>query len=173
MQEPEVGWDPLHLDYRIGLTTKLTALYLVISTLVFVISAIRFLRVLAQFRTSVATLRAPDIRSRDIEGQDIEAAAAPRRRFEMARLSIQVALTNLRKWTKLTLLILLGYSTTEIADLLRGMSLRKMTGISALSGSLESIFTMWSLAAWFLAALCIASWILSDRLARSTDVQLN
>ena len=119
MQEPEVRWDPSILDYRIDLTTKLTALYLMISVFVFVVLAIRFLPILARFRTSVATLRASEIRSRDTEGQGIEAANAAKRRFEMARRSIQVGLTNLRKWAQLTLLILLGYSTTEIADLLR------------------------------------------------------
>jgi hypothetical protein len=72
---------------------------------------------------------------------------------------------------QLTVLILLAYSATEIADEFRGISISKMTGISALSGLLGQMVSMWVVALWFMVALCIASWILGDRLMRCADLR--
>jgi hypothetical protein len=91
--------------------------------------------------------------------------------FEVAYRGMQAALKTLRKWAQLTTLILLAYSANEFAGLLRGISAQKMTGISALSGSLALIFSMWTMALCFLAVLLIANWTLSARLTRCNDIR--
>jgi hypothetical protein len=39
----------------------------------------------------------------------------------------------------------------------------------ALAGEWAAIFSMWRFASWFLVALCLSSWFLSNRLARYDD----
>ena len=167
MQETEVGWDFQSVDYHFDPTTKFAACYLAISILVFTILVFRFLPTLLRFKTSLAILRAPCTQP----SSKGSAASPAQTRFEMARQRFQVALVAIRNWARLTLWILLGYSTVELAALFREISIQKKTGVSALFGSLAMIFTMWRPAIWFLAALCVAEWVLRQRLARSADVR--
>jgi hypothetical protein len=139
-----VGWDITSIRQVFDLTTRLTILYLALSVIALVLFALWFV-----FREVLAALR--KIRTPEVG-------------YGRAR----VAIVELRKWAQLTALVLLAYSATEIADLLSAISASKATGISALTGSLAQIFSMWTAGLWFLAALCVLSWILSARLARSS-----
>jgi hypothetical protein len=170
MQESQVGWDISSVDYYIDGTTKFTALYLAVSIVAFAVLAIRFLPALARFRVALAALRSR-CTSASAEDSKANAVKALQRQLEKARYGFEVRLTGLRQWAKLTLLVLLAYSAVEIAALFREISFQRKTGISALSGSVANIFALWSPALWFLAALCVAEWILSRQLARSTDVR--
>jgi hypothetical protein len=170
MQTGPIGWDVSGADVYFDLTTKLTALYLTASAVMLLFLAIRFLPTLRRFRASAAALRTEKFISADATGPDVNAHPA-QRPFEVAYTRMQVALTATRNWAQLTMLILLAYSASEITDLLRGISLSKMIGTSALSGSLARIFSMWTAALWFMVVLWLANWILSDRLARSADIQ--
>jgi hypothetical protein len=64
-----------------------------------------------------------------------------------------------------------GVSATELTDLFRGIALTKMTGVNALAGTWFHVFSLWVPALWFITALCVASWILNARLARSGFVR--
>jgi hypothetical protein len=79
-------------------------------------------------------------------------------RFLLARGRVKsaAAVTNLWSWFRLTVLVLLLYSATEFAEGFRGISIQKMTGISALTGQLSEMFEMWTAGLWLLVALCIA-----------------
>src|SRR5271155_1453529 len=171
MQGEPPGWDALSVNYQYDLTTKLTVLYLTVSILVFVILAIRSLPILRRLKLSAATLRAQKPTSSDTDDQQMHAANPALQRFRIACVAIQSVLVDLGRWVQLTMLILLAYSATEIADELRRISMYKMTGIGALSGLLGQICSMWVVALWFIVVLCIASWILSDRLARCADLR--
>ena len=171
MQEPQVGWDLTTVYYRPDHPLQLTVLYLAVSILVFIVLAIRFFLILARFRKALAALRAHSPRSSESKDQDAGAADSAASRFRAARRSIHVALTTLRSWTRLTIWILLAYSATEIAALLRIISDTKVIGRSALSGALAQVFTIWSLALCFLAALSSMAWILSHHLARTADLR--
>ncbi len=172
MQTGPIGWDVSGADVYFDLTTKLTALYLTASVVMLLFLAIRFFPTLTRFRSSVAALRTQKFLSADAPGPpEVNNAHPAKQPFEIAYTRMQVALTAVKKWGQVTVLILLAYSASEITDLLRGISASKMIGTSALSGSLARIFSMWTVALWFMGALWLANWILSDRLARSADIQ--
>jgi hypothetical protein len=171
MQTGPAGWDLSTVDYYFDLTTKLTELYLTVSVLALVVLAICFLPELTRLRASAAALRKQMFLSASAAGPGDDGGHPTKQPFEVAYRRIQVALTAARKWVQLTVLVLLAYSATEFTDIRRGISSSKMIGTSAVSGSLAQIFSMWTAGLWFLAALCVASWILSDRLARSADVR--
>ncbi len=171
MQNGQVGWDALTVSYRIDLTTKFTVFYLIVSMLVFVVRAIRFVPILRRLRVSAALLCAPKPTPSDADAQQMHAASSAAQQFRIARAAIQATSVELRRWAQLTALILLAYSATEIADELRRISIYKMTGISALSGSLGQVCSIWVVALWFIVVLCIANWILSERLARCGDLR--
>jgi hypothetical protein len=69
MQNGQVAWDPLAVSYRNDLTTKFTVLYLVLSMLVFLVRAIRFLPILRRLRLSAALLRVSRPASSDTDNQ--------------------------------------------------------------------------------------------------------
>jgi hypothetical protein len=154
------------VNHPLDLTSKLAVIYLMISALVFLVLAIRFLPILRQLRASVTVLRTENTQTAHADGQHVNAENPARHQFRGASAAIEAALLALRKWIQLTALVLLAYSATEIADLLRGISLNKMIGISALSGSLAQIALMWMFAFWLMVALWIAHWILSHGLTR-------
>jgi hypothetical protein len=166
MQSGTVKWDAIGEPFGLDLTTKFTALYLMASVLVFVVVAIRSLVILRRLGVSAALLRMQDTESPNTDARQSGADSSPTQQFKMAYVTIQVAVVDLRRWMQLTVLILLVYSATETADLLRGISMTKMTGISALSGSLANVATMWIFVLWLMAALWVANWILSHRLTR-------
>jgi hypothetical protein len=170
MQAGPAGWDLSTVDYYFDLTTKLTELYLMVSVLALVVLAIRFFPTLTRLRASAAALRNQLFLSANATGPGDDGGHLAKQPFEVAYKRMQVALTALRKWVQLTVLVLLAYSATEFTDILRGIAASKMIGTSALSGSLAQIFSMWTAGLWFLVALCVVDWILSDRLARSADV---
>jgi hypothetical protein len=171
MQNGQVEWDLSRVSYRNDLTTKFTALYLMVSMLVFLVQVIRFLPTLRRLRLSATVLRASIPTPSDADARQVPAASPAAQPFRTARDAIQRTLMELRRWVQLTALILLAYSATEIADELRRISRYKMTGMSALSGSLGQIFSMWEVALWFMVVLWIANWILSGRLAHCADLQ--
>lgn len=173
MQAGPGGWDVSGADVYFDLTTKLTALYLTASVLTFIVLAIRFLPTLRRFRLSLAALHSQKHVSAAADDPGANSTDRDRRQFEMACRRLRVALTALRNWAQLTMLILLGYSAAEVTDILRGISVTRTIGPSALSGSLARIFSMWTAALWFAVALWVANWILSDRLVRSADVRAN
>jgi hypothetical protein len=139
-----VGWDITSIRQVFDLTTKLTILYLALSVIALVLFVVWFV-----FREALAALRK---------------TRTPEVGYGRAR----VAIVELRKWAQLTALVLLAYSATELAELLSSISATKTIGISALAGSLAQIFSMWTAGLWFLTALCVLSWFLSARLARSS-----
>jgi hypothetical protein len=149
------GWDATTVYYYIDVTTKLTVLYLVVSVIALLSCAIRLLPMLKSLRASIATSRKQNVPNND--------------RFEPSYARVQAAVSSLRKWSQLTVLVLLAYSATELASLFTGISLSKMTGVSALAGEWAAIFSMWTFASWFLVALCLSSWFLRNRLARYDD----
>jgi hypothetical protein len=171
MQNGQVEWDAVTIGYHIDLTTKFTVLYLIASTLVFLVRAVSFVPMLRRLRVSAALLREPILTPSDAESQQMRAANPTVQRFRIARAAIQRALLELRRWMQLTALILLAYSATEIASELRRISIYKMTEISSLSGSLGQIFSVWEVALWFVVVLGVANWILSERLARCADLR--
>lgn len=173
MQGEPPGWDARSVYYSFDLTTKFTVMYLMISAVVFLVLAIRFLPILWRFRASVVLLRTQNTLKADSDGQRVNAENPARHQFRGASASIEAALMALRRWVQLTALILVAYSATEIADLLRGISATKMTGISALSGGLAQIVSMCVVALWLIVALSIADWILSRRLMRCADLQVD
>jgi hypothetical protein len=171
MQGEPLGWDAIGEPFGLDLTTKFTALYLMASVLVFLVVAIRSLVILRRLQVSAALLRMQDTESSNTDPRQSSADSSPTQQFKMACATIQVAVVDLRRWTQLTVLILFAYSATETADLLTGISMTKMTGISALSGSLANVATMWMFALWLMAVLWIANWILSRRLTRCADLR--
>ena len=171
MQSEPAGWDAQSVHYSFDLTTRFTVIYLVISAVVFLVLAIRFLPTLRRLRASAALLRIQTAEQSNADSQRDNGESPAALRFKTACAAIQVALVAVRRWVQLTVLILLAYSATEIADEFRRISISKMTGISALSGLLGQIVSMWVVALWFMVALCIASWILGDRLMRCADLR--
>jgi hypothetical protein len=171
MQGEPPGWDAQSVYYSFDLTTRFTVMYLVISAVVFLVLAIRFLPILRLFKSSATLLRRQTAEHSDADSQRDKAESSATLRFKTACVAIQVALVAVRRWVQLTGLILIAYSATEIADEFRRISISKMTGISALSGLLGQIVSMWVVALWFMVALCIASWILGDRLMRCVDLR--
>jgi hypothetical protein len=171
MQGGPVGWDLLSVDYSFDLPTKLTAMYLAASVFIFLALTIRFLPRVVRFNASVAALRAIKNLPAGAQAQEMNETDSVKQRFEVAYRGMQAALMTLRKWTQLTMLILLAYSANELAGLLRGISAQKMIGISALSGSLTLIFSMWTVGLCFLAVLLIANWTLSARLTHCSDIR--
>ena len=149
------GWDATSVYYYLDVTTKLTVLYLFVSVIALLSCAIRLLPMLKTLRASIATSRKQNVPNND--------------RFEPSYARVQAAVSSLRKWSQLTVLVLLAYSATELGSLFTGISLSKMTGVSALAGEWAEIFSMWKFASWFLVALCLSSWFLSNRLARYDD----
>jgi|SRR5271170_2669425 len=171
MQGEPSGWDARSVNYSFDLTTKFTVMYLMASAVVFLVLAIRFLPTLRRLRASAALLRIQTAEQSDADSQRDNGESPAALRFKTACAAIQVALVAVRRWVQLTVLILLAYSATEIAAEFRRISISKMTGISALSGLLGQIVSMWVVALWFMVALCIASWILGDRLMRCADLR--
>ncbi len=171
MQSEPAGWDAQSVYYSFDLTTRFTVIYLVISAVVFLVLAIRFLPTLRRLRASAALLRIQTAEQSNADSQRDNGESPAALRFKTACAAIQVALVAVRRWVQMTVLILLAYSATEIADEFRRISISKMTGISALSGLLGQIVSMWVVALWFMVALCIASWILGDRLMRCADLR--
>ena len=173
MQGEPPGWDARSVNYSFDLATKFTVMYLIASAVVFLVLAIRFLPILRLFKSSAALLRTQTAEQSDADSQRGNGESLAALRFKTARAAIQVALVAVRRWVQLTVLILLAYTATEIADEFRRISVSKMTGISALSGSLGQIVSMWVVALCFMVALCIANWILGDRLMRCADLRAN
>lgn len=138
----QVGWDATTIYIHYDLTTKLTALYLLASGLVYLALAVKFL-----------------------------VTAGRTQNHGRLRVAERIALNNLDKWARLTVLILFAYSTTEGAGLFWSISTEKMMGISALSGDLARILSMWVGGLWLLVSIWIASWILSGRVIRSKEVR--
>jgi len=171
MQGEPPGWDAQSVYYSFDLTTKFTVMYLVISAVVFLVIAIRFLPTLRRLRASTTLLRIRTAEQSDADSQRGNGESPAELRFNTAYAAIQVALVAVRRWVQLTVLILLAYSATEIADEFRRISISKMTGISALSGLLGQIVSMWVVALWFLVPLCLANWLLDDRLMRCADLR--
>ena len=170
MQEPEVGWDPLTVDVHFDLTTKLTLLFLTVSAIVFVFRAIWTIRTFWRLRTSEAALRKRPVPSAGNSLEVDPAIRAAEQQFDSACATLQMARISVSRWSRLTLLILLLYSATEFAGLFSLISRTKMTGISALSGSMANILDMWTLGLWLLVALSIANWILTSHVARCRHV---
>jgi hypothetical protein len=143
-----VGWDVLTIRQAFDLTTRLTILYLALSVVALGLFVLWF--VLREVLAAVRKTRIP----------------------EVGEARARVAIVELRKWSQLTALILLAYSAAEIADLLGFVSAAKTIGISALTGRLAQIFSMWTEGLWFVAALCVLSWILSARLTKCLDGEM-
>jgi hypothetical protein len=169
MQTGQVRWDAIREPFGLDLTTKLVALYLMASVLAFLVLSIRFLPVLKRLRASVALLRAHKPIPSDTDGQQVNADNPMEKQFRIACTAIQSAVVALRRWVQLTVLILLAYSATEIVDLLREISLNKVIGTSAISGSLANIASTWMCALWLFVVLWIANWMLSHRLMSCAD----
>ncbi len=106
--------------------------------------AIRFLRILKRFRAAEAALQAQKFPFADATILDVNAARLAEQRFEVTYTRMQLALTAVRQWAQLTMLILLAYSATELTDLLKGFSASKMVTVSVLSGSLARILPVWA-----------------------------
>jgi hypothetical protein len=143
MQAGPVEWDAIAEPYGLDLTTKLTALYLMVSMLGFLVALLRFLPIRKRLRASVALLRAQKTLPADAGNRLVNDDSPATQQCRSACTALQVALARLRRWMQLTVLILLAYSAREIANLLREISMSKMAGISALSRSLGQIFSMW------------------------------
>ena len=136
------GWDAITVDHHYDVTTKLTALYLLASAAVYVALAVKFLMRVGRTK-----------------------------KLESSQFAERTALANVDTWARLTVLILLAYSATECADLLWLISREKMIGLSALSGSLAQILSMWTAGLWLLVSLWIANWILSGRVTRNNEAR--
>ena len=149
------GWDATSVYYYLDVTTKLTVLYLFVSVIALLAFAIRLLPTLKSLRALVQASRTQNVPNHGT--------------FERSYARIQAAVSSLRKWCQLTVLVLFAYSATELGSLFTGISLSKMTGVSALAGEWAEIFSMWKFASWFLVVLCLSSWFLSNRLARYDD----
>lgn len=164
MQEPSPSWDPYYIDAYFDLSTKVAVLYLFVSAIAFVVLAIRFVPVLRRLGVAetvrrVSVVGAPTSETASQETLD---EAHP---TEWER--VRIATINLRKWAQLTTLIMLAFTANELTDMFSGIASSKMTGVSAISGTLAHIFSLWAPAIWFVAALCLASWLLKYRSARS------
>ena len=134
-----------------------------------VVYAIRLLPTLRNFK-ALAAIRIQSDPPNDTVSPGAQSVRSSLSAFECTSVRVQAAIISLHKWSRLTVLVLLAYSVTELTSLFRGISLTKMTGISALTGAWAQIFSMWTFALWFLAALCTANWFLSGCLARYDDV---
>jgi hypothetical protein len=80
------------------------------------------------------------------------------------RFSSPAAVTNLRNWSRMTTLVLVLYIVTEFGNAFRGISISKMTGVSALAGNFSNICNIASGCLWLLIALAVAHWIASRQL---------
>jgi hypothetical protein len=81
------------------------------------------------------------------------------------RFSGPATITNLRNWSRMTTLVLVLYGVTEFGNAFRGISVSKMTGISALAGGLSNMCIIASGYVWLLLALAATYWIASRQLA--------
>ena len=162
--EPQVGWDITTVSVHYDLTTKLTVCFLAMSIIVLSLRSIKFLVTFWRLKTSAAVVRRGRNASTDRSEEAGPAIRHAEQQFNKARSAIEIAQISISRWSWLTFLILLLYSTTELAWLLSLISREKMIGTSALSGSLANIFNMWTVGLWFLVALSIANWILANRL---------
>jgi|SRR5580698_2131223 hypothetical protein len=169
MPEGPPSWDVATMYSPTDLTSKFAVLYLFVSviglatrTFVFLPTVIRFGQAVAAAKSRYTSSTKPST----MEGERDEAAA-----IEADYLRLQAAIARLRKWAQQTVLVILVFTATELTDLFRGIALTKMTGVSALAGTWFHVFSLWVPALWFITALCVASWILNARLARSGFVR--
>jgi len=168
---PQVGWDVLTVDVHYDLITKLTVLFLVVSGVVLFFRAVRSIGPFWRLKTSGAMLRTGRGPSADDSQEISPTIQAAEQQFNNACSVLQIAQISVSRWSRLTLLILLLYSATEFAGLFSLISREKMTGISALSGSVANILNIWTAGLWLLVALSIADWILASRVARCREVR--
>lgn len=150
--DPQVGWDLASVEYRPDLITKLTAVYILVSGVVFAFRSASLIFALWRSKNARKTLPPEQ--------------AEQRLTTDRGRMS--VAQTSLTSWSLLSLLVLLLYTATEGADLFMLISQQKRVGASALAGSLSNILHMWEAGLWLLIAFCIGGWFLTKRLRQGT-----
>jgi hypothetical protein len=128
MQKPAPSWDLSQMNPAVDVTTKIAVLYLFVSVVTLIISSLRFLPTLIRFRAATKSLSANFASATSSIATENDAVKKSSAVLQTASARMQSATIDLRKWSQLTLLVMLTFTANEFRNVFDGISVSKTVG---------------------------------------------